>query len=185
MKRAFRERAMSRLYADLESADFDVREYALFQLALMLRRSQRASLSADWTDYDSEHLSRDLLRIRLSPAEQQRIVGHLARMISSFAESRPSAFWALSEASAQVGLDTVASAIAELGDQLNDDAAYQACRALLKWLDLDDVAVKYASEVLADPGILPMLRRWSRSSEVRLAKSANAVINRAQRSGNR
>ena len=181
MKRAYRERAMRRLCADLESADFDVREHALFQLALMLRRSQNATPSADWTDYGSEHLSRDLLRIRLSPADQERIVRYLARMIATYAESRASAFWALSEVSAQVGLDTVASAIAELGDQLNDEAAYQACRALLKGLESDDVAATYASEVLADPGALRALRRWSSSTEVQLAKSANAVIELAQR----
>lgn len=181
MKRAYRERALNRLCADLESADFDVREFALFQLALMLRRSQNATPSADWLENDSEHLSRDLLRIRLSPADQKRIVSQLARMILSFAESRASAFWALSEASAQLGFDLAASTIAELGDQLNDEAAFQACRALLRRLESDDVAASRANELLADPVASLALCRWSRSTEVRLAKSANAVLERTRR----
>ena len=181
MKRANRECAMNRLCAKLESADFDAREFALFQLALMLRRSQKATHCADWTDYDSEHLSRDLLRIRLSTADQGRIVSQMARMIATYPESRASAFWALSEVTAQVGFAAVTSAIAELGDQLNDEAAFQASRALLLWLESDDVAAQYASEVLADPGILQVLRRWSNSTELRLAMSANATIEVAQR----
>lgn len=181
MKRAYRERAMNRLCADIESADFDVRENALFQLSLMLRRSQNAMPSADWTDFDSEHLPRELLRIRLSQADQARIVRHLERMLANYAESRASAFWALSEVSAQVGFATIAAAIAELGGQLSDEAAFQACRALLLWLERDEIEAGHAIELLADPVSSPVLRRWSLSTEVRLAASANALIELAQR----
>lgn len=181
MKRANRERAMNHLYAELKSAEFDTRENALFQLALMLRRSQNARPSADWTDYDSEHLSRDLLRIRLSPADQERIARHLAQMMTTCADSRASVFWALSEVSAPVGFATVMSATAEFGDQLNDEAAFQACRALLKLLETDEAVASRANELLADPAASPVLRRWSRSTEFRLAKSADAVIKKAQR----
>lgn len=181
MKRAYRERAMNRLYAELESADFDAREHALFQLALMLRRSKNRRPRADWTDYGSEHLSRELLRIRLSPADQERIVSHLAQMIATYSESRASAFWALSEVTAHLGFASVTSAIAEFGDQLNNEAAYQACRALLKWLELDEAAASHANELLADPVASQVLRCWSRSTEVRLANIANAVNKLAQR----
>lgn len=180
MKRAYRERALNRLCADLESADFDVRENALFQLSLMLRRSQNAMPSSDWTDFDSEHLSRELLRIRLSQADQARIVSHLERMLANFAESRASAFWVLSEVSAQVGFATIAAAIAEFDDQLSDEAAFQACRALLLWLERDEVAPNHAIELLTDSGALQVLSRCSRSTEARLAKSANALIKLAQ-----
>lgn len=181
MKRAYRERAMSRLYAELESADFDLREHALFRLALILRRSQKATPSADWTDFGSEDLPRELLRIRLSPADQESVVSHLAQMIATYAESRASVFWALSEVSAHVGFATVARAIVELGEQLNDEAAFQLCRALLLWLESDEVLAGGAIELLNCPGSMQVLRRWSRSTELRLAKSANAVIEHAQR----
>ena len=180
MKRANRERAMRRLYQDLESIDFDVREFALFQVAMMLRRSQCTRASADWTDYDSEHLPRDLLRIRWSPADQERIVRQLARMITTCPESRASAFWTLSEVSAQVGFTTVASAIAEHGNQLHDEAAYQACRAILRWLESGDVAASHARRLQADPASSGALSRWSRSTEARLAKIAKDVIELAQ-----
>ena len=181
MKRAYREQAFNRLCADLESADFDVRENALFQLALMLRRSRKATPSADWTDFGSEDLPRELLRMRLSPADQERIVSHLERMLANYAESRASAFWALNEASAHVGFATVASAITEFGEQLNEEAAFQLCRALLLWLESDEVLAGGAIELLSCPGSLQVLGRWSRSTEARLAKSANALIKHAQR----
>ncbi|MYA94779.1 MAG: hypothetical protein F4Y30_15370 [Chloroflexi bacterium] len=43
MKRAYRLRALESLYADLRSDDFDHREHALFQLALLLRRNRNAA----------------------------------------------------------------------------------------------------------------------------------------------
>lgn len=181
MKRAYRERAMSRLYAELASADFDLREHALFRLVLMLRRSQNATASADWTDYGNEHLSRDLIRIRLSPADQERIVSHLAQMIATHAESRASAFWALSEVMPQTAFATVTSAIAEYGDQLTDEAAFQACGALQKCLESDEAGASHAIELLAELRASQVLRRWSRATEVRLAKIASAVIKLAQR----
>jgi hypothetical protein len=180
MKQAYRQRALNRLGQDLASIDFDAREFALFQVAMMLRRSQHNRAPADWTNYDSEQLPRDLLRIRLSPADQEQIAGQLRQMMKTFPESRASAFWALTEASAQVGFTAAASAIAEQGNHLDDEAAYQACQAMLLWLESGGVAASQARQLLADPASLGALSRWSRSTDTRLAKIANDLIKRAQ-----
>ena len=72
----------------------------MFQLALMLQRVNiEVSTSGDYLE--GEQLSRDLLRIRLSPADQAQIVAHLLRLISRYADSRASALWALGEVSAR------------------------------------------------------------------------------------
>lgn len=178
MKRAFRDRALNRLYADLRSDDFDVREFALFQLALMLRRANGDSSMGDFPA--SEPLSRELNRIRLSPADQQQIVAHLMRLMSRHADSRASAFWTLAVVSAELVFAQACAAIGELGDQLGDEAAYQSCRALLRWLSADDFDTSLVDELLAEEGPLPWLRRWSRSTDARLARNAHAVISSAQ-----
>jgi len=175
MKRAYRDRALSRLYADLGSGDFDVREYALFQLALMLQRVNiEVSTSGDYLE--GEQLSRDLLRIRLSPADQAQIVAHLLRLIPRYADSRASALWALGEVLADVALSPGMAAIREYGNQFNDEAAFQACRALQQWLSRDELHTRLIDELLGDNGPMPWLRRWSRSTDRRLAKRAKAVI---------
>ena len=56
MKRARRDRVLSRLYADLDSGDFDIRDTPMFQLALMLRVPRSAPTSTAFTE--DEHLSR-------------------------------------------------------------------------------------------------------------------------------
>lgn len=183
MKRARRDRVLSMLYADLESGDFDVREFAMFQLALMLRRSKaNAPISEDY--YEDERLTREQRRIRLSSGEQARIVDHLLRVASRHAESRASAFWALAEVSSEAALVPVLSVIGESGGQLSDEAANQACRALRKWLELADPGQFLLNALLAEDGPLMRLRRWSCSSDARLAKSANAVISLARELSN-
>lgn len=175
MKRAYRDRALSRLYADLASGGFDVREYALFQLALLLRRANDGA-PASGDHFEGEQLSRDLQRIRLSPADQEQIAAHLLRLISRYTDSRASALWTLGEVSADVALAPVLSAIGEYGDRLSDEAAFQACRALQQWLTRDELHTSLVDELLGDNGPMPWLRRWSRSTDRRLAKSAKAVI---------
>ena len=175
MKRAHRDRALNRLYADLDSGDFDVREYALFQLALMLRRAND-EVSTLGDQLEGEQLPRDLLRIRLSYGDQEQIVAQLLRLISRHADSRATAFWALGEASAKAAFSQALAAIVEHGDQFSDEAAFQACRALQKWLNSEDLDTSLGDELLADNSLLRWLRRWSRSTDDRLAKCANAVI---------
>lgn len=178
MKRAYRKRALSRLYAELQSDDFDVREYALFQLALMIRRANDGSRADDFAA--GEQLSRELRRIVLSPAEQKQIAARLMQLVSRTAESRATAFWALGEVAAEFAFTQATAAIGEHGDQFSDEAALQACRALQSWLDSEDMNMSLLDSLLADEGAFPSLWRWSRSADARLAKRARAVISRAR-----
>lgn len=178
MKRAYRERALCRLYAELQSDDFDAREYALFQLALMLRRANSGTRVDDFAA--GEQLPRDLRRIFLSPADQKQIVARLLPLVSRTAESRATAFWAMGEVAAEFAFIHATAAIGEHGDQFSDEAALQACRALQTWLDSEDMHTSLLGTLLADEGALHNLRRWSRSADARLAKRAKAVISRTR-----
>ena len=179
MKRAFRERALSRLYADLESGDFDRREFALFQLALMLRRAKDEPPSPD--DFPAEeHLSRELLRIRLSPADQEQIVAHLVRLVTRQADSRATALWALGEVSTDYAASALLSAAEEHGDCFSTEEAFQTCRALCRWLERDDRDRRLVNALIDACGPRSWLGRWSRSSDARLAKLANTVISLAR-----
>ncbi len=176
MKRAYRERALSRLCEDLQSDDFDVREYALFQLVLLLRRA-KPDISAD--DISAgEQLSRELQRIRLSPADQATIVERLIRLISRYEDSRASVFWALGDVSANVACARASAAIGEFGDQFSGEAAFQACQALTIWLNSDDFDLSLADALRAEKKPLRLLSRWARASDARLANCANAVMSR-------
>lgn len=176
MKRAYRERALSRLGEELQSEDFDAREYALFQLVLLLRRAKPAASADDISAGDQ--LSRDLQRIRLSPGEQANIVEQLMRLISRHEDSRASVFWALGDVSANVAFAQAAAAIGEFGAEFNGEEAFQSCRALTLWLNSDDFDLSLADALRAETKPLRLLSRWSRAADTRLAKSANAVLSR-------
>lgn len=175
MKRAKRDRVLSPLYADLESGDFDVREFAMLQLSLMLRRASDDALVSDSIRED-EHLSRDQLRLRLSHGDQAQITARLVGVISCYAESRASAIWALAEVASDIAIAPVISVIGEQGHQFNDETAYQACRALRRWLELDSMDIERLKSLKGDDRLLSCLERWSRSSDLRLANCANAII---------
>ncbi len=183
MKRAKRDRALSQLYADVESGDFDIREFAMFQLALMLRRSDGRAPSSEQIDED-EHLTRDQLRIRLSSDDQAQVASHLLRVVSRHADSSATAFWALCEVASDVAFGPALSVIGDYGEQFNDEAAYQACRALRRWLEMDSRDRRLLKELKGDDGVWSCLKRWSCSGDIRLAKNANAIINRAREGSN-
>lgn len=176
MKKVYRDRALKRLYADLQSDDFDLREYAMFELALMLRRANRDGSSPSATDLYSESLPRDLLRIRLSPVVQRKIVDHLSHLIVQRAESRATAFWVLGEVPAEIGFVPTLSAIQAISEQLTDEAAHQACLALRQWMESDELEPESARQELVTYDLSPHLERWSATTDDRLANSAVAVI---------
>ncbi len=179
MKRAYRERALKRLFADLQSGDFDMREHAIFQLVQLLRRVNAVDSSA--ADFaDEEQLSRHLRRLRLSAADQRQVADRLAQMMSRHAASRASALWALGEVSADIGFGAVVAAIQAHGDKFSDEAAYQACRALEQWLRTGAGDTDAFARRLDAKGALALLKRWSRSKDARLAKSAFSVLRGAK-----
>ena len=183
MKRAKRDRALSQLYADLKSGDLDVREFAMFQFALMLRRSVDRALSLDQIDED-EHLTHDQLRIRLSSDDQAEVAYRLVRVAARYAESRATAFWALAEVASDGAFCPALSVIGDYGEQFNDEAAYQACRALRRWLEMDSRDRRLLKELKGCVGVWSCLKRWSCSSDIRLAKNAIAIISLAREGSN-
>ncbi len=175
MKKIYRQRALNKLYLELASGDFDLRENALFQLALMLQRANGLEASSDAPDLYSDNLSRDLLRIRLSTEDQRQIVEHLSRLASTHANSRATAFWSLGAASRDIGLESLLTLLCLLGDQIQGEGAYEACNALRRWLESDELETEQL-KLLSDLDPIPHLQRWLASGDRRLANCAKLVI---------
>ena len=132
MKKAYRDRALAALAERLESGDFDRRESALFELAVLLRRVNRTTRDDD--PLSAAELPRELSRIRLTPGEQRRIADRLIQLSVRRRESRASALWTLGAVAAEAGWEPTLNLLAGCSDQLEGEAAYQACSALRRWL---------------------------------------------------
>ena len=172
MKRAHRLRALNSLYARLRSDDFDRREHALFQLALLMRRSRNDAGKQAQLDYVNDNLPRDLLRLRLSPDEKRGAAEQLTQVIVERPESRATAIWALGEIEAEFALEAAVSSIAEIGSQLQNEAAFQACLALARWLSTQESALVTVG--LTD--VRALLRGWAGTADARLAKRARQLL---------
>jgi hypothetical protein len=176
MKKKYREQALSELFRELQHKDFDIRENAMFQLGLMLERSNQGAQMVDAGDIYEDNLSRELLRMKLDDDEQNQVVDVLSQVVAMQKESRPTAFWAIGKVKPSVGISPLLGLIRATGHQLNTEAAYQACDALKRWLSAgvgDDETVS-AQLKLQDP--TDIIRRWYDSSDDRLVDAADGVL---------
>jgi hypothetical protein len=176
MKKKYRDKALNVLINELTNKDFDTRENALFQLGLLLERSNQGDTLTNVPDIYSDNLSRDLLRLTLSNKEQNRVIDSLSRLIASYNDSRPTAFWTLGKANGQLAFAPLLALIKATGHKLNNEAAYQACDTLRRWLQegIADDGDLMEQLNLQDP--TPILKRWLDSSDERLTSSAEVVL---------
>ena len=170
MKKAYRERALVALIDRLESDDFDRREHALFELAVMLRRANQRAAHDD--PLSAAELPRELSRIHLTLEEQRMIADRLLQLAISRRESRASAVWALSEAAATAGWETVLRLLTACGDQLDGEAAVQACRALRMWVTSGQLSGETIWRTIALGNLRALLCTWSRADDARLSRAA-------------
>ena len=165
-------RALEDLLARLASNDFDQREYALFQLGLIL----------DWNNLEegdelaARALSREQLRLRLSSDEQEMVADHLSQLALRSKESRASALWTLGKVEGAVLLGPLLALIKSIGEQLSDEAAYQACCALGKCLETGDSISASIRPSLRDAKLKTILDRWRQSGDKRLQMTAGRAI---------
>ena len=175
MKKKHRDQALNQLLDRLESRDFDRREHALFELAIMLRRTNQRKAVDD--PLSGAELPRELSRIRLALDEQRHIVDRLLRLIVSQRASRASAFWTLSAAAARAGWEPVMHLLKACGEQLDGEAAYQACRALRTWLESRELSDELVERGIAACDTEALLRRWSGLGDARLARAVQDLSN--------
>lgn len=172
MKRAHRLRALDSVYDQLRSDDFDSREHALFQLALLLRRSHRDADNHAQPDYATDSLPRHLLRLRLTPDEKRGAGEQLTQVITKRPKSRATAIWTLGELEAEFALEAAVESIVKVGSQLESEAAVQACLALGGWLSADESALAPVDRA----ELRALLHGWAGRADGRLAKSAEDLL---------
>ncbi len=176
MKKKYREKALNEMFSELQNKDFDVRENVMFQLGLMLERSNQGEQLSVADDIYEENLTREMLRMRLDDNEQNQIIDKLSQVVVTQKDSRPTALWAFAKVKPQLGVIPLLALIQATGHQLNTEAAYQACDALKRWLESDDVEDALVSEQLKLQDPTKIIERWFKSSDDRLSRSADAVL---------
>ena len=181
MKRKHRKRALDDLLSQLDDRDFDVRENALFQLSLILERSNPSIDVAEIPEYHAENLTRETLRLRLSHEEQTAVGARLAQLAARNRASRSTAIWTLSKLNKEIGISLLSGVLLSSGETFDNDAAVQACDALRNWLSpsLEALDDPLDSSVLS--GLLPVLRQWSERDNDNLRRNSEQVIRLLQR----
>lgn len=176
MKKKYRDKALQAMFSELHDKDFDIREHAMFQLGLMLERSNQGDDLANVSDIYSDNLTRDMLRLQLSDSEQNQVIDNFSRVIVTYMDSRPTAYWAFGKVDGRLGFAPLLSLIQATGNQLNNEAAYQACVTLKRWMQegVNDDELVTEQLKLQDP--TPLLERWLDSSDERLSTSADDVL---------
>ena len=170
MKQRYRQKSLDELLAKLRNKNYDEREYALFQLALILDRSNKLQNKDSFPDYYIENLPRELLRLRLTFLEQGELAKHLFRLILSGGDSRSTAIWTLGKVKGDIGLPMLLDLLQALGDRLDSEAAHQLCHALNHWLQSDIGFDKLACTRVDMHRVLRVLEKWRSSGDQHLGK---------------
>ena len=172
MKMRRRIRALEDLLAQLGSKDFDTREFALFQLGLILDRSNLA----EGDELATRNLSREHLRLRLPRDAQALVAEQLSQLALRSKESRASALWTMGKVDGAALFGQLLALISAFGKQLKDEEAYQACRALNKCLETGDDFSHSNRKSLRDGNLGTILERWRLGSDKRLQLTASKAI---------
>lgn len=175
MKQKYRKRALHDLLARMDDRNYDNREHALFQLALVLDRSNQRIEAAKLPEYYAENLSRDLLRLRLSQAEQAAVAARLARLVESKRQSRSTAVWTLAKLNAEIGLPVLLDLVRSIGEKLDNETAIQVCAAMRNWLKLDAEHIDSLLDHDASILFLRVLRQWRERGNGHLKADSTTV----------
>ncbi len=170
MKQKYRQKSLDELLAKLRNKNYDEREYALFQLALILDRSNNLQGKDSFPDYYIENLPRELLSLRLTFSEQDELAKHLLRLILSGEDSRSTAIWTLGKVKGDIGLPMLLDLLQALGDLVDNAAAHQLCHALNHWLESDIGFNKLACTRVEMHHVLRVLKKWRSGTDQRVRK---------------
>ena len=176
MKQKHRHKTLDDLLARLRSGDFDTREYALFQTALLLELRNRSSDSARWPAYFAENLTRELMRLRLSDAEQARVAAAVSRLAETYPAHRATAIWTLSKAGAIAGLSSMAELLHYCGAQLESADALLACVGICAWLESPAEAGLQDTNRSTIDSLRSTASDWSRRGDARLSSACGRLI---------
>jgi len=177
MKKSRRMTAFNQLLAEAQSRDFDEREFALLQIALVMEQSNLVDHTRT-PDIYADNLSRELLGLKLDAADQEQVVAQLVRMIAASSHNRETLYWALGKARADIGLPALLGLLKAQGKQLDDESAYQVVLALEGFIK--EMAVERRTEYIRMNDPAPLLKKWLKSSDDRLASIAGRLLERLQ-----
>ena len=148
--------AWENLLRDAVAKDDDTRQYAAFQIALILERHYQPNQDAP-TLYE-EHLSRELQRLTLSPDRQRDAVQYLLQLAANNLAIADTYLYGVTLANPEVALPQLLDWIVKQGALLNDDAIYQIVDNLRRVKRLDDPSLWQT--VVKTPIVMHFLQDW-------------------------
>lgn len=163
------------LLRDAVSSDDDERENALFQIGLILERHHRPNMDAP--ELYEEHLPRELLRLVLPDVRQKAAAVYLAKLVETQPDDAASALYAMRRAKPLFYIEPLLQLLAERGQHLKFDAAYEASEALLTAAKQPPSTLKDLLKAY-DPSAL--LDDWAEGKDDRLASKADRALEKLE-----
>lgn len=167
-------RALDELLQLAGSDDLSIQREAIFQLSLLLQRSNTRGIPD--TAYRGL-LAPNLMQMKLTESEQRKVVAKFRVLINS-PERTTGILSAIGRASPRIGIEPLLSVIREHWTEFDDETAYQAVIALDNFLVYGD-RVQFIPEVtreLREQSPLPFLQKSSTSKERRLREHSQRLL---------
>jgi len=153
------------------SSDFDERQFALFQIGLILQR-HNPNIPKE-SDVYEETLSRELLRLALDENRQRDTATYLATLIEKRPQDAASLFYALSQAQAHIMAQPLLDTVLAQHKKFDKDAIYHALLALENVLRGDE---ETANIVKKSTRLQGLLHKWEEHDDDLIAGKAESLL---------
>jgi len=162
--------AWEQLLFEAIDKDVDTREYAIFQMGLILERHYQPNLDAP--DLYEENLSRELQRLTLSNDRQKDAIVYLLRVVTDKPASASSAMYAISRTDPNLSMPLIVDFVKENHKKMFSTVAQQivaTCRYAL--------ATKDDALVANVKSLKPFIKQWANDkSDEELSNRASALL---------
>lgn len=151
--------------------DEDTRQYAVFQIALILERHHQPNQDAP--DLYEENLSRDLLRLTLSHERQNDAIQYLLQLTTNHPARADAYLYAVASANPALTTPLLLPWLQDHASQLQASAIYQIVMALTRAWRLDDASLQ--AQIRDHATTLQYLEQWANHADEDLAHRAEQL----------
>lgn len=168
--------AWEQVLREAVSSEYDEREFALFQIGLVLQR-HNPHVTPD-SDVYEESLSRELLRLRLDEKRQRDTVTYLVTLARQKPKQAATLLFALSNAQPNVLVQPLLALLHDVGAQFDGNGAYQALLALEGVLKYEPETFQQAAQ---KQDITGRLEAWAEADDELLADKADLLLGKIEK----
>ncbi|MGJ3238508.1 MAG: hypothetical protein ACFE0Q_07360 [Anaerolineae bacterium] len=166
-------KAWEQVLRDAITSDYDEQQFALLQIGMVLQRHNPHRMME--SDAEEEALTRELLRLTLSPERQTDTVLYLAELARKKVTHADIFLYAMSNAQPRILVEPLLQLLIDIGANLKPDAIFQVLLALDSLIRHSDAHIQ---QTFITHDIIDLLDDWAELDDTIIADKADRIADK-------